>query len=223
MDYAQLAAAQHNCQQTISLRDSSSLQIQEVAVRGQQLWCDTSTGVLWPLVPVLQRRHVFEAIHNLSHPGIRASKRLITSRFVWPGCATNVALWCRVPAVKQKHSDCTGNNSSGDNSSTWRLFFSRSCGHCGPPASIFNRVQIPPHNSGPHNKMAGSCAPHRHHSRSVCRQLYLALGGAFWCTGYDENRPRDTVLWSSVQHSWYPADHDHGLSSAEQWPRREVS
>ena len=95
VDYTQLAAAQQVCQETATLRDSTALQVQEVIVGGQRLWCDISTGVWRPLVPVLQRRQVFEAIHSLAHPGIRASKRLITSRFVWPGCASDIALWCR--------------------------------------------------------------------------------------------------------------------------------
>jgi transposase InsO family protein len=34
-------------------------------------------------------------VHSLAHPGIRATKRLISSRFVWPGLAAQVAAWCR--------------------------------------------------------------------------------------------------------------------------------
>jgi transposase InsO family protein len=38
---------------------------------------------------------VFAAIHGLAHPGIRATRRLVSSRFVWRGCAANAAGWCR--------------------------------------------------------------------------------------------------------------------------------
>jgi transposase InsO family protein len=51
------------------------------------------------VVPVSQRRAVFEALHGLAHPGTRASHRIITSRFVWRGCSTDVGEWCR---------ECTG-------------------------------------------------------------------------------------------------------------------
>ncbi len=34
-------------------------------------------------------------MHNLAHPGIRATRRLISSRYVWPGLASQVAAWCR--------------------------------------------------------------------------------------------------------------------------------
>ncbi len=35
-------------------------------------------------------------MHNLAHSGIRAKRRLISSRYVWPGLASQVAAWCRV-------------------------------------------------------------------------------------------------------------------------------
>eukprot|EP00731_Ephydatia_muelleri_P025040 Em0017g123a len=31
------------------------------------------------------RQQVFNALHSMSHPGIRATQRLVTTRFVWPG------------------------------------------------------------------------------------------------------------------------------------------
>ena len=42
-----------------------------------------------------QQRRVFKAINGLAHPGIRASKRLITSKFLWKGCAADITAWCR--------------------------------------------------------------------------------------------------------------------------------
>jgi hypothetical protein len=41
------------------------------------------------------RQRVFDIIHNLAHPGIRATRRLIASRYLWPKLATNVAEWCK--------------------------------------------------------------------------------------------------------------------------------
>ena len=95
VDFEAIARDQITCQQTCQLKDNGSLLIKLVQLEGSELWCDTSTGSLRPLVPVQQRRQVFEALHGLAHPGIRASRRIITSRFVWPGCAADVAEWCR--------------------------------------------------------------------------------------------------------------------------------
>ena len=41
------------------------------------------------------RRAVFEALHSMAHPGIRATQRLITARFVWPGMNTDLRAWTR--------------------------------------------------------------------------------------------------------------------------------
>ncbi len=41
------------------------------------------------------RRQVFAALHGVAHPGIRASRRLISHRFLWKGMRTDIANWCR--------------------------------------------------------------------------------------------------------------------------------
>ena len=95
VDFVALARSQETCPEVTSMRGSDKLELQLVEVEGVQLWCDSSTAVLRPLVPVEHRRTVFEAVHGLAHPGIRASRRMVTSRFVWPGCSADVASWCR--------------------------------------------------------------------------------------------------------------------------------
>ena len=57
--------------------------------------CDVATGTPRPFVPQSLRHSIFTALHSLSHPGIRASQRLLTSRFVWPGINTDVRKWTR--------------------------------------------------------------------------------------------------------------------------------
>ena len=43
------------------------------------LICDTSTGMLLPYVPASFKRSVFDVLHKLSHPGIRATQKLIAA------------------------------------------------------------------------------------------------------------------------------------------------
>lgn len=38
---------------------------------------------------------IFDSIHSLSHPGIRATQRFITQRYIWPGINKAVRDWCR--------------------------------------------------------------------------------------------------------------------------------
>ena len=65
----------------------TGLRLEEVTVGdlGAKLLCDTSTGQPRPLVPVSWQRPVFEAVHNLSHPGRKPSVKLVSQKFVWRG------------------------------------------------------------------------------------------------------------------------------------------
>ena len=65
------------------------------AERGCTLLCDVSTGVPRPLVPGSWRRRVYETVHNLSHPGIRTTRKLLTRKFVWNGINKQVSAWAR--------------------------------------------------------------------------------------------------------------------------------
>uniref|UniRef100_A0AAV2KZF4 Gypsy retrotransposon integrase-like protein 1 n=1 Tax=Knipowitschia caucasica TaxID=637954 RepID=A0AAV2KZF4_KNICA len=79
-----------------SLKDSDTgLQLGRVAVgaSGVRLWCDLSTGQPRPLVPANWQRSVFETIHGLSHPGRKASVRIVSQKFVWRGLKKNVRAW----------------------------------------------------------------------------------------------------------------------------------
>lgn len=88
-------AQQHDEELSVVRRASTSLIFREVPIPGSRLsiWCDTSTGQNRPFVPITLRRAVFEALHCLSHPGARATQRLISQRYVWPKMHTDIRLW----------------------------------------------------------------------------------------------------------------------------------
>ncbi len=94
-DLQGIAARQLSCQSTLQASKSPSLQVKACEVEGVSLLCDESTGRLRPLVPETDRPLVFEAIHGVAHPGIRATRRLIAARFLWPGMRSDIASWCR--------------------------------------------------------------------------------------------------------------------------------
>jgi transposase InsO family protein len=95
LDYAAMAADQVKCAETADLVNSSSLEIVSVFVNGYRLLCNVSTAVPRPVVPTGWRRAVFDSVHSLAHPGVRATKRMITARFVWKKCSSDVAEWCK--------------------------------------------------------------------------------------------------------------------------------
>ena len=92
----EMAEKQKSCPDVKKMQESVSLKVQQMEVSGSTLWCDTSAAMLRPLVPVALRKKVFLAVHGLAHLGIRASKRMVASRFVWTGLASDVTEWCRV-------------------------------------------------------------------------------------------------------------------------------
>ncbi len=98
VDFAAMAKTQASDPEICSLQsESSALTVEAIPLAGSKdrLYCDSSTGVHRPLVPLPWRRIVFDSLHGLSHPGIRATQRLITSRFVWPGINSDVRRWTR--------------------------------------------------------------------------------------------------------------------------------
>ena len=56
---------------------------------------EMSTGKPRPYVPLEYRRRIFNNLHNLSHPGIVASQKLVTARYIWPSINKDVRTWTR--------------------------------------------------------------------------------------------------------------------------------
>ncbi|GBM37261.1 Transposon Ty3-I Gag-Pol polyprotein [Araneus ventricosus] len=55
------------------------------------------------------RRKIFDNLHNMSHPDIRATKALIASRYCWPNQNKDITNWCRacIPCQKSKVHEYT--------------------------------------------------------------------------------------------------------------------
>ena len=116
VDFAAMAQTQAADPQIRALQSSpsSTLVVEAIPLPHSSipLYCDTSTGKQRPLVPPAWRRTVFDSLHGLSHPGIRATQKLITARFVWPGINADVCRWTRScvqcqRAKIQRHSTTT--------------------------------------------------------------------------------------------------------------------
>ena len=77
--------------------NTSSLQITPFTLNsgGPLLFCDTSTNIPRPFVPEHLQKLVFTALHSLSHPGTRATRHLISTRFVWPNMNRHINQWTK--------------------------------------------------------------------------------------------------------------------------------
>lgn len=99
-DFAAIAEAQKEDNELHNLlsNNSQSLQINLQPMQlspGVKLYCDVQNSNIRPYVPVRFRHPIFQQLHQLSHPGIRASRKLIQDRFLWPGMMKDIATWTR--------------------------------------------------------------------------------------------------------------------------------
>jgi transposase InsO family protein len=83
------------CPAVTKVVSSPSLRIQRVNIAGAEMICNVSSGAVRPVVPATFQRTVFAAVHGLAPPGIKATPRMISRRFVWHRCAADVSRWCR--------------------------------------------------------------------------------------------------------------------------------
>ena len=102
LDGSSLAKFQTMCSSVQETKVNPSLTVISHSIRNNDILCNISTGSLRPLVPLQLRHKLFIQLHSISHTGVRASKRLISSRFVWPGMSRDVGLWAKLCIACQK-------------------------------------------------------------------------------------------------------------------------
>lgn len=107
IDYELISTQQESDDETQCIakgESSTSLNLKKVQIPNsdKQLFCDVSDNIIRPYVPSQSKKHIFHSIHNLSHSGVRATKKLITSRFIWFGMNADITLWCKQCIVCQR-------------------------------------------------------------------------------------------------------------------------
>lgn len=88
----------------ISEKTACSLKLEKIPFPSGQgtIWADTSLQVPRPFVPKSLRRVVFDSLHSLSHPGVRATRRLLTARYVWTSINSDSNAWTRTCLACQR-------------------------------------------------------------------------------------------------------------------------
>lgn len=69
---------------------------------GGILLCSPHRGRLRPYLPVSLRLAAYRQIHNLSHPGRKATVRMVQDRYYWPGSRKDIQNWVRTCPACQK-------------------------------------------------------------------------------------------------------------------------
>ena len=88
----ELIADEQRKDATLDKLNDTSLQLKEhpVPFGTKTILCDVKTGYSRPYIPPSLRKRLFTHFHNLSHPGRRATTKLISNRFVWPNMHTDI-------------------------------------------------------------------------------------------------------------------------------------
>jgi hypothetical protein len=91
IDFLELSFAQPSCSDVQAMLVSPSLSVVSKKVGAVEVLGDVSTGVFRPLLPARFRSASVLSLHNIHHPGVRATRRLVCSSFCWPKMGVFVA------------------------------------------------------------------------------------------------------------------------------------
>jgi hypothetical protein len=131
ISFHKMAANQASCPSMLQAAKSSSLTVRTVQVEGASLLCDVALGITRPLVPLVDRPAVFHAIHSVAHPGICATRRMVSARFVWKGVGRDVA------AMYQDCQQCQRGKVQKQPAAGGTQVFPCACGSGGSFTSLF--------------------------------------------------------------------------------------
>ena len=99
VDHQTLTAAQENDNELSDIVNSgtTALRLKKIRFPGHdaEIYCDVSADIVRPYVLKSLQRDVFNSLHGLSHPGIHATQKLVTSRFIWPSVNKDCRTWAR--------------------------------------------------------------------------------------------------------------------------------
>ena len=76
-------------------KKTSKFSLKEFTFPNVSIYCETSTNKNRPFVPSDLRFNVFNILHGISHPSIRATRKLISERYFWPSMNKNINTWAK--------------------------------------------------------------------------------------------------------------------------------
>lgn len=115
LDINKIAQAQINDEELKQLlsetRTQKSFKLELFHFPSIILYCETSSGTNRPYVPDSMRHLVFKTFHGISHPSIRTTRKLVSSRYFWPNMNKNINLWTKSCINCQKNKIIRHTNS----------------------------------------------------------------------------------------------------------------
>lgn len=106
IDYAELASAQEGDLELNNLLNgkNNNISLKKIIMPdcNKLIYCEVSTSNCRPYIPSKFRRLVFDIVHNVSHPGIRSTRKLVSQRYFWPGLNKDTNNWAKTCISCQK-------------------------------------------------------------------------------------------------------------------------
>lgn len=77
--------------------ESNTLQFKKLFIPNCKLpiYCDISSNRTRPYLPKEFRVSAFNAVHDISHPGTRTTRRMMQERYIWKGMNKDVTQWTK--------------------------------------------------------------------------------------------------------------------------------
>lgn len=104
VSYKSLAEEQQKYELKHLLKGTSSLTFRQLTPfnANQSIFFAVSDNKIRPYIPAALRKNIFNALHNLSHPGSKATCKLIKSKYIWPHMNKDICIWSKNCTACQK-------------------------------------------------------------------------------------------------------------------------
>lgn len=97
INYEELAQTQTQDEELKQISNDDRYMFKRIKLpeTNKRIYCEMSSGTARPYLPAAFRKEAFKTTHDLNHPGVRATRRLVTTRYFWPSMKSDVTEWAR--------------------------------------------------------------------------------------------------------------------------------
>lgn len=96
IDWSEIATHQIADKELKNLLQNERLKWKQISLPcNKTLYCEVSTNAIRPYIPRIYRNEIFNTLHNITHPGIKSTRKLLVSNYFWPGINKDASMWAK--------------------------------------------------------------------------------------------------------------------------------
>ena len=97
IDYQKLAEEQNNDAELLNLMQSKTIKLKQILIPNciTPIYCEVSKEVARPYLTDAFRVSAYKAIHEISHPSTRTTRKMIALRYFWKGMNKDITTWTK--------------------------------------------------------------------------------------------------------------------------------